>query len=58
MSADEFEDRPSTSSATDSRRRVFVIDMWHADAKHGWYRCVFTGAGKLFTQASPYQGKG
>lgn len=50
-----FEDRPSGIWADSRRRRVFVVDMWHADPKHGWYRCVFTGAGKLFTQASPYK---
>ena len=24
--------------------------MWHREPKHGWFRCVFTGAGKLFTE--------
>lgn len=49
-----FEDRPSSQWTDSKRRRVFVVDMWHQDVKHGWYRCVFTGNGKLFTQASPY----
>lgn len=57
VSGDEFADRPSTSFCDTKRRRVFVIDMWHQDAKHGWYRCVFTGAGKLFTEPSPYKEK-
>lgn len=52
-----FEDRPSGIWADSRRRRVFVVDMWHADPKHGWYRCVFTGGGKLFTQPSPYKEK-
>lgn len=58
MNADlSFEDRPSGIWTDSRRRRVFVVDMWHADVEHGWYRCVFTGAGKLFTQASPYKEK-
>ena len=58
MNADlSFEDRPSGIWTDSRRRRVFVVDMWHADVKHGWYRCVFTGADKLFTQASPYKEK-
>ena len=52
-----FEDRPSGIWADSRRRRVFVVDMWHADVQHGWYRCVFTGGGKLFTQPSPYKEK-
>lgn len=52
-----YEDRPSGVWADSRRRRVFVVDMWHADTQHGWYRCVFTGAGKLFTQPSPYKEK-
>lgn len=58
MNADSsFEDRPSGQWCDAKRRRVFVVDMWHIDVEHGWYRCVFTGAGKLFTQASPYREK-
>lgn len=58
MNADlSFEDRPSGIWTDSRRRRVFVVDMWHADVQHGWYRCVFTGAGKLFTQPSPYKEK-
>ena len=58
MNADSsFEDRPSGQWCDSKRRRVFVVDMWHIDTEHGWYRCVFTGAGKLFTQASPYREK-
>lgn len=52
-----FEDRPSGQWCDSKRRRVFVVDMWHIDVEHGWYRCVFTGNGKLFTQASPYREK-
>jgi len=51
---DNFEDRPSTVFCDEKRRRVFVIDMWHQDAKNGWYRCVFTGNGKLFTQPAKH----
>ncbi len=58
MNADiSFEDRPSGTWCDSKRRRVFIVDMWHADPKHGWYRCVFTGGGKLFTQPSPYKEK-
>ncbi len=58
MSADiSFEDRPSGTWCDSKRRRVFVVDMWHADVEHGWYRCVFTGGGKLFTQPSPFKEK-
>ena len=52
-----FEDRPASQWCDSKRRRVFVVDMWHIDTKNGWYRCVFTGSGKLFTQPSPYKEK-
>lgn len=51
---DNFEDRPSTVFCDTKRRRVFVIDMWHQDAKHGWFRCVFTGNGKLFSEPAKF----
>lgn len=51
---DNFEDRPSTVFCDQKRRRVFVIDMWHQDQKHGWYRCVFTGNGKLFSEPAKF----
>lgn len=50
LNADQFEDRPSKVFCDRKRRRIFVIDMWHRDPAKGWYRCVFTGGGKLFTQ--------
>jgi len=47
----DFDDVPNSNALGDSqRRRVFIIDMWHRDPKKGWFRCVFTGGGKLFTQ--------
>jgi hypothetical protein len=48
-----WDDLPNSSMLGDTtRRRVFVIDMWHRDPKKGWFRCVFTGGGKLFTEAA------
>lgn len=46
------EDEMPVSFGDRKRKRIFVVDMWHQDAKHGWYRCVFTGQGKLFTEAA------
>lgn len=46
----DFDDIPTSNFADTHRRRVFVVDMWHRDPKKGWFRCVFTGAGKLFTE--------
>lgn len=46
----DFEDLPNMQSFCDTtRKRIFVVDMWHKDPEHGWFRCVFTGSGKLFT---------
>lgn len=45
-----FEDRPASTFCDQKRERIFVIDMWHRDPQKGWFRCVFTGAGKLFTE--------
>lgn len=45
-----YDDHPAATFCDAKRRRIFVVDMWHRDPKHGWFRCVFTGAGKLFTQ--------
>lgn len=45
-----YEDQPASTFCDKTRKRIFVIDMWHRDPKHGWYRCVFTGAGKLVTE--------
>jgi len=50
INADQFEDRPSNHFCDRSRRRIFIVDMWHREPTRGWYRCVFTGAGKLFTE--------
>lgn len=51
--SDEIDDDEMPAGFCDSKRqRIFVVDMWHRDAKRGWYRCVFTGAGKLFTEAA------
>lgn len=49
---DYDEDDHSMCFGDPKRKRVFVVDMWHRDPKKGWYRCVFTGKGKLFTQAA------
>ncbi|MGE0829144.1 MAG: hypothetical protein AB7O04_07325, partial [Hyphomonadaceae bacterium] len=46
----EFEDRPRDNFGDRTRRRVFIVDMWHRDAKTGWYHCVFTGKAKLFSE--------
>ena len=51
---DDFEDRPANIFCDAKRKRVFVIDMWHQDPKEGWFRCVFTGAGKLFTEPAKF----
>lgn len=48
----DFDDHNAGTFCDPKRKRVFIIDMWHRDARHGWYRCVFTGAGKLFTEAA------
>lgn len=45
-----FEDLPAEGFGDITRRRVFAVDMWHRDPKTGWFRCVFTGGGKLFTE--------
>ena len=50
----DFEDRPANLFCDQKRRRVFVIDMWHLDPAKGWFRCVFTGAGKLFTEPARF----
>lgn len=50
----DFEDRPKDHFCDAKRKRVFVIDMWHQDPKKGWMRCVFTGAGKLFTEEAKF----
>lgn len=56
LSSTEFEDKPDSSFGDRKRRRVFIVDMWHLDARTGWYRCVFTGGGKLFTEAASMLG--
>lgn len=48
----DYDEMPGTVFGDRKRQRIFVVDMWHEDAKHGWYRCVFTGAGRLFTEAA------
>ena len=55
--SEEFDDRPADIYCDASRKRIFVIDMWHMDAKKGWFRCVFTGAGKLFTEPAKHMEK-
>lgn len=52
-----FDDRPADQFCDAKRQRVFVIDMWHLDPQKGWFRCVFTGAGKLFTEEAKYEEK-
>lgn len=47
-----YDDHPNDQFGDPKRKRLFVVDMWHKDPKHGWYRCVFTGSGKLFTEAA------
>lgn len=51
---DQFEDRPANRLGDNRRKRVFVIDMWRRDPRRGWHRCVFTGAGKLFTEQAKF----
>lgn len=46
----QYDDHPMEHFGDRARKRVFVVDMWHRDPKHGWYRCVFTGGGKLFSE--------
>lgn len=46
----EYDDHPNEHFGDAQRKRVFVVDMWHRDTKYGWYRCVFTGSGKLFSE--------
>lgn len=52
--ADGFDDRPSSVFCDRNRTRIVVTDLWHQDPKKGWYHCVFTGAGKLFTEEAQY----
>lgn len=49
-----FDDLPRDVLGDQKRKRIFIIDLWHQDPKKGWFRCVFTGTGKLFTEQSPY----
>lgn len=49
---DDYDDHPIEQFGDPKRKRIFVVDMWHRDPKHGWYRCVFTGVDKLFTEAA------
>lgn len=46
----DYEDHPIDGFGDPKRKRVFIVDMWHQDPRKGWFRCVFTGQGKLFTQ--------
>lgn len=46
----DYDDHPLEHFGDERRQRIFIVDMWHRDAKKGWYRCVFTGQGKLFTE--------
>lgn len=50
----DFDDLPSIAFGDKKRKRIFIVDMWHQDPKKGWFRCVFTGKGKLFTEESTY----
>lgn len=53
----DYEDRPRDVFNDRKRQRIFIVDMWHKDPKAGWMRCVFTGAGKLFTAKAKYKEK-
>ncbi len=46
----QYDDHPLEHFGDRARKRIFVVDLWHRDPKHGWYRCVFTGNGKLFSE--------
>lgn len=50
IAENEYDDHPLEHFGDAQRKRIFVVDMWHKDPKHGWYRCVFTGQGKLFSE--------
>ena len=50
----DLTDHPAEVFGDPQRKRVFIVDMWHLDPKHGWVRCVFTGAGKLFAEKASY----
>lgn len=51
---DDFEDRPLNAFGDSKRNRIFIIDMWHRDANKGWFRCVFTGQGKLYSEEAEH----
>lgn len=56
LATDEFKDRPDTNWGDRSRKRVFIVDMWHVHPQNGWMRCVFTGAGKLAVERATMLG--